>query len=152
MSQYCYRDIVVAWKGLRTYGVSQLACTLERIAQAIHSSMKKAKSETRVPKARRAQMAQAWEFGYGDAGWGLKPCGLLTLARQWWLQADCSRLCNLNWPTAIDPFLSLAPLLPMSAAQRLLSIKGVAPMTASGLSSQSQMTASKGGHLSGGCP
>jgi hypothetical protein len=116
MSQYCYRDIVVAWKGLRTYGVSQLACTLERIAQAIHSSMKKAKSETRVPKARRAQMAQAWEFGYGDAGWGLKPCGLLTLARQWWLQADCCQSSVTAFqryipdkalvaaPTSLNPF------------------------------------------------
>ena len=65
-------------------GVSQPACTLERIAQATHRSMEKAKSEPRVPKA---QMAQGWELGYGDAGWGLKPCGLLTLARQWLLQA-----------------------------------------------------------------
>jgi hypothetical protein len=58
---------------------------LERIAQATHRSMEKAKSETRVPKALWAQMAQAWELGYEDAGWGLKPCGLLTLARQWLL-------------------------------------------------------------------
>ncbi|PUE06289.1 hypothetical protein B9Z51_15850 [Limnohabitans sp. T6-5] len=69
--------------GLRKYGVSQSACTLERIAQATHRSMEKAKSDPILPKARRAQMAQAWELGYGNAGWGLKPCGRLTLARQW---------------------------------------------------------------------
>jgi hypothetical protein len=73
---------------LRKYGVSQPARTLERIARARHGIMEKAKSETRVPMALRAQMAQVWELGYGDAGWGLKPCGRLTLARQWWLQAD----------------------------------------------------------------
>jgi hypothetical protein len=50
---------------LTKYGVSQSACTLERIAQATHRSMEKAKSETRVPMALRAQMAQVGELGYG---------------------------------------------------------------------------------------
>ena len=54
--------------GRRVCGVSQPAHTLARIAQAMHSTMEKAKSDPRVPKALRAQMAQAWESGYGYAG------------------------------------------------------------------------------------
>ena len=50
------------------YGVSQPARTLERISQAMHRRMEKAKSDSRVPKALRGQMAQAWVSGYGDAG------------------------------------------------------------------------------------
>jgi serine/threonine-protein kinase HipA len=40
---------------------------LSRIAQAMHSTMEKAKGDPRVPEALRAQMAQAWESGYGYA-------------------------------------------------------------------------------------
>ena len=50
-------------KDLTKYGLSQPARTLERIAQAMHSRMEKAKSDPRVPKALRAQMAQAWVSG-----------------------------------------------------------------------------------------
>ena len=53
--------------GRRVRGVSQPAHTLSRIAQAMHSTMEKAKGDPRVPKALRAQMAQAWESGYGYA-------------------------------------------------------------------------------------
>lgn len=53
--------------GRRVCGVSQPAHTLARIAQAMHSTMEKAKGDPRVPKALRAQMAQAWESGYGYA-------------------------------------------------------------------------------------
>lgn len=54
--------------GRRVCGVSQPANTLARIAQAMHSTMEKAKSDPRVPKALRGQTAQAWESGYGYAG------------------------------------------------------------------------------------
>jgi serine/threonine-protein kinase HipA len=53
--------------GRRVCGVSQPAHTLERIAQAMHRTMEKAKGDPRVPKALRGQMAQAWESGYGYA-------------------------------------------------------------------------------------
>lgn len=53
--------------GRRVCGVSQPSQTLKRIAQAMHSTMEKAKGDPRVPKALRAQMAQAWESGYGYA-------------------------------------------------------------------------------------
>jgi serine/threonine-protein kinase HipA len=53
--------------GRRVCGVSQPARTLERIAQAMHRTMEKAKSDPRVPKALQAQLAQAWESGYGYA-------------------------------------------------------------------------------------
>ena len=53
--------------GRRVCGVTQPARTLERIAQAMHSTMDKAKGDPRVPKALQAQMAQAWEAGYGYA-------------------------------------------------------------------------------------
>lgn len=53
--------------GRRVCGVSQPAQTLARIAQAMHSTMEKAKTDPRVPKALQAQMAQAWQLGYGYA-------------------------------------------------------------------------------------
>jgi serine/threonine-protein kinase HipA len=53
--------------GRRVCGVSQPAHTLARIAQAMHSTMEKAKGDPRVPKALRAQMAHAWESEYGYA-------------------------------------------------------------------------------------
>jgi serine/threonine-protein kinase HipA len=53
--------------GHRVCGVTQPARTLERIAQAMHSTMDKAKGDPRVPKALQEQMAQAWEAGYGYA-------------------------------------------------------------------------------------
>ncbi len=53
--------------GRRVCGVTQPARTLERIAQAMHSTMDKTKGDPRVPKALQAQMAQAWEAGYGYA-------------------------------------------------------------------------------------
>jgi serine/threonine-protein kinase HipA len=53
--------------GYRVCGVTQPARTLERIAQAMHSTLDKAKSDTRVPKTLLKQMAQAWETGYGYA-------------------------------------------------------------------------------------
>jgi serine/threonine-protein kinase HipA len=53
--------------GRRVCGVSQPAHTLERIAQAMHRTMENAKSDPRVPKALQAQLAQAWESGYGYA-------------------------------------------------------------------------------------
>ena len=53
--------------GRRVCGVSQPAHTLERIAQAMHNTMEKAKGDPRVPQALRTQMAQAWESGYGYA-------------------------------------------------------------------------------------
>lgn len=53
--------------GRRVCGVSQPAHTLERIAQAMHNTMEKAKGDLRVPQALRTQMAQAWESGYGYA-------------------------------------------------------------------------------------
>lgn len=53
--------------GRRVCGVSQPARTLERIAQAMHRTMEKAKSDPRVPKALQAQLAQAWASGYGYA-------------------------------------------------------------------------------------
>ena len=54
--------------GHHVCGVTQPARTLERIAQAMLSTMDKAKSDPRVPKTLREQMAQAWEAGYGYAG------------------------------------------------------------------------------------
>ena len=51
--------------GRRVCGVSQPAHTLERIAQAMHNTMEKAKGDPRVPQALRSQMVQAWESGYG---------------------------------------------------------------------------------------
>jgi serine/threonine-protein kinase HipA len=51
--------------GRRVCGVSQPAQTLERIAQAMHNTMEKAKGDPRVPPALRTQMARAWESGYG---------------------------------------------------------------------------------------
>ncbi len=53
--------------GHRICGVTQPARTLDRIAQAMHSTMDKAKGDPRVPKALQQQMAQAWEAGYGYA-------------------------------------------------------------------------------------
>ncbi|PIT74340.1 phosphatidylinositol kinase [Limnohabitans sp. JirII-29] len=53
--------------GHRVCGVTQPARTLERIAQAMHSTMDKAKGDPRVPKTLQTQMAQAWEAGYGYA-------------------------------------------------------------------------------------
>lgn len=53
--------------GHRVCGVTQPARTLERIAQAMHSIMDKAKGDPRVPKTLQTQMAQAWEAGYGYA-------------------------------------------------------------------------------------
>lgn len=53
--------------GRRVCGVSQPSQTLKRIAQAMHSTMEKAKGDPRVPQALRVQMAQAWELGYGYA-------------------------------------------------------------------------------------
>jgi serine/threonine-protein kinase HipA len=53
--------------GHRLCGVTQPARTLERIAQAMHSTMDKAKGDPRVPKALQVQMAKAWEAGYGYA-------------------------------------------------------------------------------------
>jgi serine/threonine-protein kinase HipA len=53
--------------GQRVCGVTQPARTLERIAQAMHSTMDKAKGDPRVPKTLQTQMAQAWEAGYGYA-------------------------------------------------------------------------------------
>ncbi|PUE46496.1 phosphatidylinositol kinase [Limnohabitans sp. 2KL-1] len=53
--------------GRRVCGVSQPSQTLKRIAQAMHSTMEKAKGDPRVPRALWAQMAQAWESGYGYA-------------------------------------------------------------------------------------
>jgi serine/threonine-protein kinase HipA len=53
--------------GHRICGVTQSARTLDRIAQAMHSTMDKAKGDPRVPKALQAQMAKAWEAGYGYA-------------------------------------------------------------------------------------
>lgn len=51
--------------GRRVCGVSQPAHALERIAQAMHNTMGKAKGDPRVPPALRTQMARAWESGYG---------------------------------------------------------------------------------------
>ena len=51
--------------GHRVCGVTKPARTLERIAQAMHSTMDKAKGDPRVPKALQEQMALAWEAGYG---------------------------------------------------------------------------------------
>jgi serine/threonine-protein kinase HipA len=51
--------------GRRVCGVSQPAHALERIAQAMHNTMEKAKGDPRVPQALRTQMARAWESGYG---------------------------------------------------------------------------------------
>lgn len=53
--------------GHRLCGVTQPARTLDRIAQAMHSTMNKAKGDPRVPKALQVQMAKAWEAGYGYA-------------------------------------------------------------------------------------
>jgi serine/threonine-protein kinase HipA len=53
--------------GHRVCGVTQPARTLERIAQAMHSTIDKAKGDPRVPKTLQEQMAQAWEAGYGYA-------------------------------------------------------------------------------------
>lgn len=53
--------------GRRVCGVSQPIHTLERIAQAMHNTMEKAKGDPRVSQALRTQMAQAWESGYGYA-------------------------------------------------------------------------------------
>ena len=51
--------------GQRICGVSQPALTLERIAQAMHDTMKKTVGDARVPEALRTKMAEAWEWGYG---------------------------------------------------------------------------------------
>jgi serine/threonine-protein kinase HipA len=53
--------------GHRVCGVTQPARTLERIAQAMHNTIDKAKGDLRVPKALQEQMAQSWETGYGYA-------------------------------------------------------------------------------------
>ena len=53
--------------GLRVCGVTQPARILDRIAQAMHSTLDRAKGDPRVPKALQAQMAQAWEAGYAYA-------------------------------------------------------------------------------------
>lgn len=54
--------------GHRVCGVRQPRDTLKRIAGAMHSTLERAKSDPRVPKALQQQMAQAWEWGYGFAG------------------------------------------------------------------------------------
>ena len=53
--------------GRHVCGVSQPARTSERIAQAMHRTLKKTKSDLRLPKALQALMAQAWTSGYGYA-------------------------------------------------------------------------------------
>ena len=53
--------------GQRICGVSQPALTLERIAQAMHDTMKKTTGDARVPDSLRKKMAEAWEWGYGYA-------------------------------------------------------------------------------------
>ncbi len=53
--------------GRRVYGVTQPARILDRIAQAMHCTMDKAKDDPRVPKTLQTQMAQALEAGYGYA-------------------------------------------------------------------------------------
>ena len=51
--------------GQRICGVSQPVLTLERIAQAMHDTMKKTTGDERVPDSLRKKMAEAWEWGYG---------------------------------------------------------------------------------------
>ena len=51
--------------GRRVCGVAQPGLTLQRIAQAMHSTMQAAQGDSRVPKTLRDQMARAWEEGYG---------------------------------------------------------------------------------------
>lgn len=51
--------------GQRICGVGQPALTLERIAQAMHDTMKKTVGDERVPDSLRKKMAEAWEWGYG---------------------------------------------------------------------------------------
>jgi serine/threonine-protein kinase HipA len=53
--------------GRRVCGVSQPAHALERIAQAMQKTIDEAKGDPRIPKDMLAQMAQAWESGYGYA-------------------------------------------------------------------------------------
>jgi serine/threonine-protein kinase HipA len=53
--------------GQRICGVSQPALTLERIAQAMHDTMKKTTGDARVSDSLRKKMADAWEWGYGYA-------------------------------------------------------------------------------------
>ena len=53
--------------GQRICGVSQPALTLERIAQAMHDTMKKTAGDERVSNSLRMKMAEAWEWGYGYA-------------------------------------------------------------------------------------
>jgi len=51
--------------GQRVCGITQPARTLERIAQAMHDTMKKTAGDERVPEFLRTKMAGAWEWGYG---------------------------------------------------------------------------------------
>jgi serine/threonine-protein kinase HipA len=51
--------------GQRVCGITQPARTLERIAQAMHDTMKKTAGDERVPEFLRTKMAEAWEWGYG---------------------------------------------------------------------------------------
>jgi len=51
--------------GQRVCGITQPARTLERIAQAMHDTMKKTAGDERVPEFLRMKMAEAWEWGYG---------------------------------------------------------------------------------------
>ena len=51
--------------GQRVCGITQPALTLERIAQAMHDTMKKTAGDERVPEFLRTKMAEAWEWGYG---------------------------------------------------------------------------------------
>jgi serine/threonine-protein kinase HipA len=53
--------------GQRICGVGQPALTLERIAQAMHDTMKKTTGDERVPDSLQKKMAEAWEWGYGYA-------------------------------------------------------------------------------------
>jgi serine/threonine-protein kinase HipA len=51
--------------GQRVCGITQPARTLERIAQAMHDTMKKTAGDERVPEFLRTKMAGAWDWGYG---------------------------------------------------------------------------------------
>ena len=51
--------------GQRVCGITQPARTLERMAQAMHDTMKKTAGDERVPEFLRTKMAEAWEWGYG---------------------------------------------------------------------------------------
>ena len=51
--------------GQRVCGITQPARTLERIAQAMHDTMKKTAGDERVPEFLRTKMAEAWDWGYG---------------------------------------------------------------------------------------